>query len=251
MHAPRAASLICLLGVLVVAAPARAQVRVDPYFEFLSARHLEAEGDTAGARAALERAAAADPTSAEVRAELAAFHMRQNDIDAAEKTAREALALDAANVEAHRVLGLILSAYAESAEENNTAAQAPAYVKEGIEHLEKVASTPGGSTDLNLQYNLGRLYLRNGDLDKAVERLQSVVDQNPYSIQARLSLAQALGAAKRNDEAAQVLAPAVEDEPRLNSTLAQFYERAAYERALAANPKDLRALLAMSRAYAG
>jgi tetratricopeptide (TPR) repeat protein len=246
--------LFCIVHLLT---PAAVFAQPDPYLEFLMARRLEADGDAAGARAALERAAAADPQSAEVRAELAGFHMRQNDLPAAEKAAREALARDAANVEAHRVLGLIFSAYAESAEENNTAARTPEYVKEAIGHLEKVAATPGGATDLTLQYNLGRLYMRDGQLEKSIERLRGVVDQNPYSIQARLSLAQALGAAKRDDEAAVVLAPAAEDEPRLNSTLAQFYERAgksaeataAYEKALAANPKDLRALIAMSRTY--
>jgi tetratricopeptide (TPR) repeat protein len=250
----RATWLGLLVAVLI--APSSA-AQTDPYLEFLVARRLEAEGNTADARAALERAAKADPTSAEIRAELAGFHMRQNDIAEAEAAAREALKLDAANIEAHRVLGLISAAYAESAEENKTEARTPEYVKEAITHLEKVAATPGGATDLNVLYNLGRVYLRAGESNKAIERLQGVVDQNPYSIQARLSLAQAFGAAERHEEAAGVLAPAVEDEPRLASTLAQMYERAgkpaeataAYEKALEANPKDLRALLAMSRAY--
>jgi tetratricopeptide (TPR) repeat protein len=247
--------ILLLVGVLC--APAAAAAQSDPYLDFLMALRLEAEGNNTEARAALERAAAADPKSAEIRAELAAFHMRQNDVPAAEQTAREALALDAGNIEAHRVLGLIVAAYSESGEENAPDARAAEYVKEAIAHLEKVAATPGGATDLNVQYNLGRVYLRAGDTNKAIERLQGVVDQNPYSIQARLSLAQAFGAAERHDEAADALAPAVEDEPRLASTLAQFYERAgkqaeataAYEKALEANPKDLRALLAMSRAY--
>ena len=255
MRAARGASLLVLLGWF--ACPLAAAGQTDAYLDFMMARRLEAEGDAAGARAALERAAKADPNSAELRAERAALEMRQNDLEAAQKSAREALQIDPGNVEAHRVLGLILSAYAEGAEESKGPPNAPDLGKEAIEHLEKVAATPGGATDLNLQYNLGRLYLRSGDVDKSIERLRSVVDQNPYSVQARLSLAQALGAAKRNEEAAEVLAPAVEDEPRLNSTLAQFYERAgkpaeataAYEKALESNPKDLRALLAMSRAY--
>ncbi len=54
-----------------------------------------------------------------------------------------------------------------------------------------------------------------------------------------------------------MLAAVVDDEPRLASMLAQFYERAgkpdeasrAYARALAANPKDLRALIALSRQH--
>lgn len=244
------------LSLALLASPARAQ-STDPYFEFLSALRLEQSGDVKGARAALERAAAADPASAEIRAELAAFHMRQNDPAAAEQAAREALSRNAGSTEAHRVLGLVYSSYAESAEENGQKGKAPEFTKKAIEHLEKVGATPGGATDVNLQYNLGRLYLRSGDTARAIERLSRVLDQNPYSIQARLSLAQALGAADRHAEAAEVLAPAVEDEPRLASTLAQFYERAgkpaeaaaAYDRALAANPKDLRALLALSREY--
>jgi len=256
MRGRRAVRALLWLGLTLV--PSGVAGQTDPYLDFLLARRLEAEGDAAGARAALERAAAADPASAEIRAELAAFFMRQDDAAAAEKAARDALALDAGNVEAHRVLGLIYTAYAESAEERQTPGRAPEYTQEAVAHLEKVAATPGGATDLNVQYNLGRLYLRAGDATKAIERLRAVVDQNPYSIQARLSLAQALGGARRYAEAAETLEPAVEDEPRLNSTLAQFYERAgktaeanaAYERALEANPKDLRALLAMSRAHA-
>jgi tetratricopeptide (TPR) repeat protein len=230
----------------------------DPYLEFLLARRLEQDGDLKGAQAALERAAAADPNSAEIRAELAAFHMRQNDAAAAEQAARDALSRNAQNIEAHRVLGLVYSVYAESAAENGQEAKAPGFTKTAIEHLEKVAATPGGGTDINLQFNLGRLYLRNGENEKAIERLSRVLEQNSYSIQTRLALAQAFGAAGRNDEAAEVLAAVVDDEPRLASTLAQFYERAgkadeaskAYARALAANPKDLRALLALSRQYA-
>jgi tetratricopeptide (TPR) repeat protein len=246
------------LFALLLPAGAAAQAG-DPYLDFLLARRLEQDGDVKGAQTALERAAAEDPESAEIRAELAAFHMRQNDAAAAEKAARDALSRDAQNIEAHRVLGLVLAAYAESATENGEEAKAPEFTKTAIEHLEKVAATPGGGTDTNVQFNLGRLYLRSGEHQKAIERLSQVLEQNPYSIQARLSLAQALGAAGRNNEAADVLAAAVDDEPRLASTLAQFYERAgkpdaaaeAYARALAANPKDLRALLALSREYSG
>ena len=48
------------------------------YFEFLLARRLEAQGDTAGALEALKRAQALDPQSAEILAELAGFYARQN-----------------------------------------------------------------------------------------------------------------------------------------------------------------------------
>src|SRR5690348_7690602 len=99
-----------LFGVLPSGARAQTPTAVDPYFEFLVARHLEGEGDNSGALAALQRAAAAEPKSAEVRAEIAAFHLRHNQRNDAEKAAREALAIDANNVEANRVLGMLLSA---------------------------------------------------------------------------------------------------------------------------------------------
>jgi Tfp pilus assembly protein PilF len=48
-----------------------------------------------------------------VRAELAAFHLRRDDGDDAEKVAKQALALDDANSEAHRVLGLLYASKSE------------------------------------------------------------------------------------------------------------------------------------------
>ena len=65
-----------VLAALIVASaiPATAAAQnPSAYFEFLMARRLEGQGDHAGALAALERAASADPSSAEVRAEIASF----------------------------------------------------------------------------------------------------------------------------------------------------------------------------------
>src|SRR5437763_13798038 len=67
----------------------------DAYYDFLMARHLEAIGDPKGALAALNKAVADDPRSAEVYAELAAFHLRRDEDDAAETSGKQALALDA------------------------------------------------------------------------------------------------------------------------------------------------------------
>lgn len=242
------AGVLLLTAPLLTAPVGADQVgpSADPYWEFLNARHLESLGDVKGALAALERAAAADPASAEIRAEIASLHMRQNQFEAAEKAAREALSRSDTSVEAHRVLGLIYSAYAEGAGESGQADKAPQYVKDAIAHLEKVVPGPGGATDVTAQYNLGRLYLRSGEVTKAVEALTRVVDQNPYSVQARLALAQALSEADRDAEAIDVLESAAEDEPRLYATLAQYYERAgrrdeaadAYAKAIAVAPTN-------------
>ncbi len=129
--------------------PARAQSAADPYYDFLIGQRLESEGDEKGALAALERAAAAAPTSAHIRAEIASLYMAMNQPAAAEKAALAALALDADSTEAHQVLGLLMSA-------------SPDRMKDGITHLEKVMATPAGATDVSLQFTLGRLYLVTG-----------------------------------------------------------------------------------------
>ena len=74
--------------MLASAQPLLAQSVPDAYFDFLIARHLEGVGDIEGAQASFEKAATEDPQSAEVRAELAAFHLRRDAFDAAEKVAQ-------------------------------------------------------------------------------------------------------------------------------------------------------------------
>src|SRR5687768_6742525 len=84
-------------------------------FEFLMARRMESEGDHAGALAALERARKLDPTSAELAAEVAGHHSRQNRMPEAIAAAEQALKLDKDNVEAHHVLSLVYAAWADGA----------------------------------------------------------------------------------------------------------------------------------------
>ena len=105
----RAASLL-LLGALftgLVPGVSFAQGSSQAYLSFLMARRLEADGDNAGALAALKRAATADPRSAEIQSEMAGFHLRHNERPEAEAAAKAALAIDPENVGANRALGLI------------------------------------------------------------------------------------------------------------------------------------------------
>ena len=91
-----------VLVVLAVATPAFAQTAAAPaedpkaqaLFEFLMARRAESEGDNAAALAALERARKLDPLSAEIAAEIAAFHSRQSRMTEAIAAAEQALKLD-------------------------------------------------------------------------------------------------------------------------------------------------------------
>jgi tetratricopeptide (TPR) repeat protein len=235
MPSLRAASPL-LFAVLVAASvpsAVSAQGAIDPYFEFLMARRLESQGDTAGALAALERAAGADTASAEIRAEIASFYLRRSRRDDAEKAARSALAIDGNSVEAHRVLGLIYAANADAAAERRQTAQVESYSREAISHLAQVVTQP--SADVTLHYTLGRLYLRTGDAAKAVEAFGRVLGQNPNSVQGRLAIAQAYAASNNLPDAIRSLSEIVEDEPRVAAALAQYQEEAGQLKEAAAN----------------
>ena len=237
MHVTHAVSCFFVGGLLVAALPAPLAAQTaqpvpavttpvaDSYFEFLIARRLESQGDQAGALAALQRAATADPRSSAVRAEIAAFQYRHNRREEAEKAANEALTLDAANVEAHRVLGLSFAARAETTGRSQ-AADTATNVREAIAHLEKATAGSASASDINLFYTLGRLYLRNGDDEKAVQALSRVVTLNPSSVQGRLTLAQAFVNANNVTSAIQTLEEIAEDEPRVAATLGQYLEQA-------------------------
>jgi tetratricopeptide (TPR) repeat protein len=237
------------LGAALCLTPhaASAQTNADAYYDFLMARHLEAAGDSRGAQAQLERAVAADPKSAEVRAELAAFHLRRDAGDDAERVAKEALQLDDTNSEAHRVLGMLYASRSEETGRGQAAQAAPIeLVRQAITNLERVTENPAGLTDLNLQYTLGRLYTRNNQADKAIQALTRVVNENPLSVQGRLALAQAFVVARDINSAIGALEEIVDDEPRVANMLGQFQEQAgrlkdaadSYTKALSVAPNS-------------
>ena len=89
-------------------------------YEFLLARRAEAQDDAAAAEAALDRAVALDPSSAELRAELAGFLARQNRAADAVAAAERAVSLDADSEEGHRILGLVHAAWADGAVDGPT-----------------------------------------------------------------------------------------------------------------------------------
>ena len=232
---------LVVLFLAFISAPLFAQASTDPYYEFLMGCHLEEQGDTLAALEAFERAVKLAPTSSTLHAEIAAFYFRQNRSDEAKKFAREALDLDSKNIEAQRVLGLVLSV-------NSTLAVA----SEAVNYLKQVVTSPSGATDFQVQFNLGRLYLLTDDFTGAIKVLQQLVVQRPYFSQARLMLARAQKAAGLNDAAIDTLESAEYvntrryDQFQLYSTLGQYYEDAtrwasaaeAYARALAISPED-------------
>ena len=232
--------------LLLSALPASGQTAQtsSAYFEFLMARRLEGLGDNDGALAALERAAGADPSSAEVRAEIASFQLRRNRRNEAEQAALAALKLDDNNIEAHRVLGLVYAANADAMNARTSPTQFESAARQAITHLERVAAVPAAGIDI--LFSLGRLYLVTGAPAKAVDAFNRVIIQNPGSVQGRVSLSQAYAAVGDLKNAIATLDVIVEDEPRVASTLAQYQEQAGllkeaidnYTRAIAIEPTN-------------
>src|SRR5687768_6291011 len=245
------AALVCIVSVTPVwgqTAAAPTDPKAQALFEFLMARRMESEGDNAGALAALERARKLDPASAEIAAEIAGHHSRQSRMPEAVAAAEQALKLDKDNVEAHHVLALVYSAWADGA------APLPANMSAGsarinaVEHLTAIQNTPLMATNPNLQMTLGRMHLRSGNTDIAVPILEKVAQQVPWAAEPLILLYEAQASLGRIDEAGETLLAAAQINPRYWATLGQFYERqdkwdqaaAAYSEAITASPKPSR-----------
>jgi tetratricopeptide (TPR) repeat protein len=223
-----------LAGLLATVPPAAAQTpppapalapSAQAYYEFMLARRLEADGDTKGALAALERAEKLDPKSAEVLAEQAALHARQNQGPQARDAAERAIAIDKDSIEAHRILALVYSAWSEGAGQRPADETVESSRKKAIEHFRTIRTTPAMGTDLSLQIAYGRLLLRAGDGDEAITVLEAVAAQAPYLAEPYVLLAEIRSTKGQMQEAAEALAQAAEINPRYYVSLGDLYEK--------------------------
>lgn len=233
----RLARLAVLLVLLVPSSVPAAQTPTQPppapaatggaeaYYQFVLARRLDAEGDHAGALAALERARQLDPASAEIVAEIASLHARQNRATEAVEAATAALALAPANTEAHRVLGLVYAAYAEGVVPPPPGTSAEVWLPRAIRHLKAIEGTPEMATELGLQLTLGRLHVKAGETEAAVVVLDRLASQAPWLTEPYLLLAEAHTADGRLDRAADAMAGAARANPRYYATLGDLLER--------------------------
>ena len=178
-----------------------------------------------GAIAALDRAEKLDPESAELLAERAALHARQNQGPQAQAAAERALQLDKGNVEAHRILALVYSAWSEGAGQPPAGTTPDAARAKAIDHLKAIRNTPAMATDLSLQIAYGRLLLRVGETDDAITALEAVVSQAPYLAEPYVLLAEARSSKGEMNEAAEALAQAAEINPRYYVSLGDLYEK--------------------------
>ena len=198
----------------------------DAYYQFLLGRRLESAGDIENAIKAFQRAALADPRSAEIPAELAALYARQSRPSDSIAAAEQALAIDPANLEAHRVLGMVYAALARpddpsSASDPDSARQAA----EAIRHLEAAVRVPNRAPDPDLQLLLGRLYIATRQGDRAVSVLEDLLGREGDIPEVVEPLVEAYVAANRLGDAMALLDRAAARDPRLFVPLAELYER--------------------------
>ncbi len=231
----------------IAGAPQGLTRAAEAYYQFLLGRHLESEGDTAGAMAAYSEAARLDPKSAEIRAEISSLYARENRLAEATAMAEAALKLDSRNVSATRLLGFI---YADMAQVDEgmaafeggaaaSAARAAGYLETARRSLE----VPDPAVDMVL----GRIYVRSGASDKAIAVLSQLVVDQPGQPEPVNLLLQAYLQAGRTAEATSTLEAAVGLQPQFFPMLAELNERQrrwadaarAYERAIERMPKNL------------
>lgn len=234
MTAGRAALVLLLLvaGRAASAQPAATPADVRPpaanaaaMYEFLLARRADSADDSKGAQAALERAVALDPQSAELRAELAGFFARQNRAADAVAAAEKALTLDPASEEAHRILGLVNAAWADGVIDGPSGGTATAWRDAAIDHLQRVQGSPSMATDLGLQVTLARQYLGASRAADAVPILERVVSQTGPAGEPVSMLADALRSTGQLDRAVTVLEQAAAANPRYFIALGDVLER--------------------------
>jgi tetratricopeptide (TPR) repeat protein len=234
--------------------PAQAAQAPDPvaeaYAQFLLANRLEDDDNAEGAIAAYRRAIALDPKAGEVVAALADLYLRQERLTEALNTAEQALKVSPDSRAAHRVIGTIYASIATSPQQRGGRAAQRENLGKAIDHLERALVQPVGLPDANLRAMLARLYIGNGDYDKAIPILADLVKQEPGWQDGPTLLLEAYSMAGRGADAIKWLEEAVQDAPQLYATLADFYGRdrrwadagKAYERALEHDPRafDLR-----------
>jgi tetratricopeptide (TPR) repeat protein len=159
-------------------AAARPQDGEAAYY-FLLGRHLEDQGRVDAALAAFKQAVAAQPESAELRAELAAFYARQDRSLEAVDAAREAIQRDPDNREGNRILGSVYASLAEQRQPLKPGDDVTQYSAIAIASLERARRD--AIVDTGLEMMLGRLYVSTGATEKAIATLDRVlVDQPGY-----------------------------------------------------------------------
>jgi tetratricopeptide (TPR) repeat protein len=194
-------------------------------YYFLLGRYLEGGGKIDEAIAALRKAIALDPRSAEPRAELAGLYARQDKGADAVAAAEDALKVDPRNQEANRILGSVLAALAEQRQGARPGDDVAGYAKRATAALE--IARGDGTGDLSIDLALARLYLAAGRPSDAIPLLRRIVLEQPQYAEGSILLADAQEAAGSPDAAVETLTNLLDDQPQFfrgRVQLAELYE---------------------------
>jgi tetratricopeptide (TPR) repeat protein len=197
----------------------------DAGYYFLLGRYLEGSGKIDEAVAALRKAMALDPKSAELRAELAGLYARQDKAADALTAAEDALTIDPKNQEANRILGSVLAALAEQRQTARPGDDVAAYAKRAMAALE--IARGDGTGDLSVDLALARLYLDADRASEAIPLLRRIVLEQPQYAEGSVMLADAQEAAGAPDAAVETLTNLLDDQPQFfrgRVQLAELYE---------------------------
>jgi tetratricopeptide (TPR) repeat protein len=240
--------LVVAVVLLAGAGSALAQTKASPadasggaYYEFMMGLHFESQGDSTAALAAYQRAERLDPQSAEIPAALAELYARMNRPADAIAAGERAVKANPSNPEANWILGSLYSRMAEMP--NTRENDRRTYSQNAIASLEKANRNahPG------VPMMLARLYIGDGQYDKAVALLVPFISDQPEQVEAVALLAEAYQATDRDADAIALLEKSVVDSPELFSTLGQVYQdqgrwrdaARAYEGAVQERPQFL------------
>ena len=137
--------------------------------QWQEARRSLAEGNAAEAKAVLEPLLAKYPQEADLYYALALIMLRLRDPQTAEKSIRQALALDPNHVQARTLLGWIeMEIHGDS--------------EAAIKDYSKVIELRGNSPDAYL--NLGAAYKKKGELDRARDAYNQALQRRPNHVAA-------------------------------------------------------------------
>jgi tetratricopeptide (TPR) repeat protein len=215
---------LCLSLAVQVRAPA-VQIPEDATYYFLLGRYLEGNGKIDEAVAALRKAIALEPKSAEPRAELAGLYARQDKAPEALSAAEDALKVDPRNREANRILGSVLAALASGRQAARPGDDVAAYAKRAMAALE--IARGDGTGDLSIDLALARLYLDADRPADAIPLLRRIVLEQPQYAEGSVLLADAQEAAGAPDAAVETLTNLLDDQPQFfrgHVQLAEIFE---------------------------
>jgi len=141
---------------------------------------------------------------------LAALYARQDKAPEALSAAEDALKVDPRNKEANRILGSVLSAYAEQRQPARPGDDVGAYGKRATRALE--IARGDGTGDLSIDLALAKLYLDQDAPPTPSRSCVAIVDEQPQYAEGSVLLADAQEAAGAPDAAAETLNRLLEDQ---------------------------------------